>query len=85
MASSDVPLPELVGVPEIAQMLGVSQQWVYDQKALGRIPHYKLNGKLLRFDPDEVLRHFASRDFHNPRAAATVHRLQSRQGVSRHG
>ena len=44
----------LVGAEELASHLGVGVQWVYDQIALGRIPHFKV-GKYLRFDLDEVL------------------------------
>lgn len=47
----------LVGTEELAEFLGVGSQWVYDQVALGRIPHFKV-GKYLRFDLDEVLRLF---------------------------
>lgn len=45
---------ELVGVPEIARLLGVPEGWVYDQVAKRIIPHRKV-GKYLRFNPRTVL------------------------------
>ena len=46
----------LVGVKEIAEVLGVSPGWVYRRTRLGGhvIPHYKV-GRHVKFDADEVL------------------------------
>lgn len=53
---------ELVTADELAAHLRVGVQWVYDQVALGRIPHFKV-GKYLRFDLDEVVRHYRVEGF----------------------
>jgi excisionase family DNA binding protein len=47
------PLAKLLGIPELAQMLGVSEDFVRSLVHQRRIPYYKV-GKLIRFDPSEV-------------------------------
>lgn len=71
-------------VAEVARFLGVSHQWVYDQKALGRIPFDK-QGKYLRFDLFEVEEYYRQRGFHPTPPDATVHRLNGRKRVTRNG
>jgi len=41
---------QLVGVNEVAAFLSVKASTVYSWVSSRRIPHYKLGGKLLRFD-----------------------------------
>jgi excisionase family DNA binding protein len=38
----------LLTVPEVAEMLGMSRDWVYKKSAAGELPHRKL-GSVLRF------------------------------------
>ena len=41
---------EWLGIPELAQMLGVSEDFIRSQVQQRKIPYYKV-GKLIRFDP----------------------------------
>ena len=38
---------------QVAELLGVHENWVYDQAASGMLPSYKIGGTR-RFDPDEL-------------------------------
>jgi excisionase family DNA binding protein len=38
---------------QVAELLGVHENWVYDQAAGGTLPSYKIGGTR-RFDPDEL-------------------------------
>jgi excisionase family DNA binding protein len=38
---------------QVAELLGVHENWVYDQAAIGVLPSYKIGGTR-RFDPDEL-------------------------------
>lgn len=38
---------------QVAELLGVHENWVYDQAAAGVLPSYKLGGAR-RFDPQEL-------------------------------
>jgi excisionase family DNA binding protein len=38
---------------QVAELLGVHENWVYDQAARGELPSYKIGGTR-RFDPDEL-------------------------------
>src|SRR5512142_791235 len=38
---------------QVAELLGVHENWVYDQAASGGLPSYKIGGSR-RFDPDEL-------------------------------
>ena len=38
---------------QVAELLGVHENWVYDQAANGELPSYKIGGTR-RFDPDEL-------------------------------
>jgi excisionase family DNA binding protein len=38
---------------QVAELLGVHENWVYDQAASGELPSYKLGGSR-RFDPNEL-------------------------------
>jgi excisionase family DNA binding protein len=38
---------------EVAELLGVHENWVYDHAASGDLPSYKIGGTR-RFDPDEL-------------------------------
>ncbi len=38
---------------QVAELLGVHENWVYDQAAGGELPSYKIGGTR-RFDPDEL-------------------------------
>ena len=40
---------------QVAELLGVHENWVYDQAAGGDLPSYKIGGSR-RFQPDEVQR-----------------------------
>jgi excisionase family DNA binding protein len=43
---------------QVAELLGVHENWVYEQAASGRLPSYKIGGTR-RFDPTEVRRFIA--------------------------
>jgi excisionase family DNA binding protein len=43
---------------QVAELLGVHENWVYDQAASGVLPSYKIGGTR-RFDPTEVRRFIA--------------------------
>lgn len=47
------PLPKLLTVPELALLLRVKEQAVYDMVSQRRIPYLKAGGRL-RFDRDEI-------------------------------
>lgn len=49
------PLPKLLTVPELALLLRVKEQAVYDMVSQRRIPYLKVGGRL-RFDRDEIFR-----------------------------
>jgi excisionase family DNA binding protein len=38
---------------QVAELIGVHENWVYDQAASGELPSYKIGGTR-RFDPDEL-------------------------------
>ena len=38
---------------QVAELLGVHENWVYDQAAGGELPSYKIGGTR-RFDPEEL-------------------------------
>ena len=40
---------------QVAELLGVHENWVYDQAAGGELPSYKIGGTR-RFDPEELRR-----------------------------
>jgi excisionase family DNA binding protein len=44
----------------VAELLGVHENWVYDQAAGGALPSYKIGGTR-RFDPDELKAWIAER------------------------
>ena len=46
-------MESMLTVRQVAELLGVHENWVYDQAASGELPSYKLGGAR-RFDPDEV-------------------------------
>jgi len=52
---------EIFSVITLAAYLGVSKQWVYDQKKFGQIPHFKA-GRLLKFSKREIDRWVASQN-----------------------
>ena len=43
----------MMTVRQVAELLGVHENWVYDQAASGELPSYKLGGTR-RFDPAEL-------------------------------
>ena len=45
---------QLMGVPELAEFLGVAKSEVYRLTEHGKLPHYKA-GKYLKYDPSEIL------------------------------
>lgn len=70
------PGPRLVDAAQLADILGVNRKWVYDRA--GQLGAMRLDGpgRLLRFDPDHVLRllHQAARPTPPP-----VHRGRRRR------
>lgn len=46
-------MESMMTVRQVAELLGVHENWVYDQAAGGELPSYKIGGTR-RFDPDEL-------------------------------
>ena len=46
-------MDSMMTVRQVAELLRVHENWVYDQAASGELPSYKIGGTR-RFDPDEV-------------------------------
>jgi excisionase family DNA binding protein len=46
-------MESMMTVRQVAELLGVHENWVYDQAASGELPSYKV-GWARRFDPDEL-------------------------------
>ena len=46
-------MDSMMTVRQVAELLGVHENWVYDQAATGELPSYKIGGTR-RFDPDEL-------------------------------
>ena len=46
-------MKSMMTVRQVAELLGVHENWVYDQAASGQLPSYKIGGTR-RFDRDEV-------------------------------
>lgn len=46
-------MESMMTVRQVAELLGVHENWVYDQAAGGGLPSYKIGGTR-RFDPDEL-------------------------------
>jgi excisionase family DNA binding protein len=45
---------KLLGVPEVAELLGVAKSEVYRLTERGKLPHFKA-GKYLKYDQEEIL------------------------------
>ena len=55
--------PQLLRVPEVAEMLGVKPRTIYEMVAKERIPYRKPPGSsILRFDLEEILAWTKGRD-----------------------
>ena len=46
-------MESMMTVRHVAELLGVHENWVYDQAASGELPSYKIGGTR-RFDPEEL-------------------------------
>ena len=46
-------MESMMTVRQVAELLGVHENWVYDQAANGELPSYKIGGSR-RFDPEEL-------------------------------
>jgi excisionase family DNA binding protein len=46
-------MESMMSARQVAELLGVHENWVYDQAVGGDLPSYKIGGTR-RFDPDEV-------------------------------
>lgn len=60
----------IMGVPELAEYLGMSDKWVYDQTGSNRIPFFKL-GSITKFRKSEIdkwMRKFDTPAIGNPSA-----------------
>lgn len=45
--------PRLLDVDGLAQVLGRSRDWIYDEVEAGRLPAIRV-GRFLRFDPSDI-------------------------------
>ena len=68
-------MESMMSARQVAELLGVHENWVYDQAARGDLPSYKLGGTR-RFDPGEVQQWIAAHrqvePVHRPKRAARV-------------
>ena len=64
-------MESMITARQVAELLGVHENWVYDQAAAGVLPSYKIGGTR-RFDPTEVRRFIAE------------HRQPTREQPARH-
>lgn len=46
-------MESMMSARQVAELLGVHENWVYDQAVSGELPSYKIGGTR-RFDPDEL-------------------------------
>jgi excisionase family DNA binding protein len=46
-------MESMMTVRQVAELLGVHENWVYDRAASGELPSYKIGGSR-RFNPDEL-------------------------------
>jgi len=46
-------MESMMSARQVAELLGVHENWVYDQAVSGQLPSYKIGGTR-RFDPDEL-------------------------------
>ena len=65
---------------QVAELLGVHENWVYDQAAAGALPSFKIGGTR-RFLRDEVLRWIAER--RQPNRGQPARREPRRKQTSR--
>jgi excisionase family DNA binding protein len=68
---------------EVAELLGVHENWVYDQAASGELPSYKIGGAR-RFDPDElrgwIAEHREPKNDRRPRGRVTSKAIAAAAG-----
>jgi excisionase family DNA binding protein len=72
-------MESMMTVRQVAELLGVHENWVYDQAASGELPSYKIGGTR-RFDPDEFRGWIAQ---HREAAREQPKRRQSKAGTKR--
>jgi excisionase family DNA binding protein len=79
-------MESLMTARQVAELLGVHENWVYDQAADGTLPSYKIGGTR-RFDPDELRAWIAShREVEREQPARRPQRsVRSRPVASRRG
>ena len=56
----------LVTAEEIARLIGVTRRTISAWARKGKIPRIKITGKVVRFDPDQVVRALKSRATDEP-------------------
>ena len=64
---------------DVAEFLGVHENWVYDQAVAGDLPSYKIGGAR-RFDPEELRRWIASHREGERRQATSLSRARNANG-----
>jgi excisionase family DNA binding protein len=75
----------MMTVRQVAELLGVHENWVYDQAASGALPSYKIGGTR-RFVRDEVLAWIAEHrqpERSQPERRATAQRKAARPKTTR--
>lgn len=71
-------MESLMTARQVAELLGVHENWVYDQAATGILPSYKIGGTR-RFDPEELRQWILShREAEREQAALPKRSLRSR-------
>ena len=58
-------MESMMSARQVAELLGVHENWVYDQAARGALPSYKLGGTR-RFDPEELRGWLSAHRQHEP-------------------
>jgi excisionase family DNA binding protein len=73
-------MESLLTARQVAELLGVHENWVYDQAASGTMPSYKLGGTR-RFDPNE-LQAWIKQHRENSPSATTARRDANRRATT---
>jgi excisionase family DNA binding protein len=69
---------------QVAELIGVHENWVYDQAASGKLPSYKIGGTR-RFDLEELRGWIAERREREPSARRARQPKRSRPKVTKRG
>jgi excisionase family DNA binding protein len=72
-------MESMMSARQVAELLGVHENWVYDQAVSGELPSYKIGGTR-RFDPDELRGWIA--DHREPENGRQIPRKSARRVIA---